>query len=359
VVDGARAHAAGHLTVIDVKVEDGPLDALRLGWVARLYGDVDPRFRDQGFLEHLLVRGPAGPAMHSFALAGGDPVGHAAIVPTPARRGDHPLLAGKLEALVVTEAFRGRQAGDVPVARTLLKRLYERADAVGFDLIHAYVSPPVGRVIGFTRLDGVGSPSLVALIRPRGVAAGRRDAAESVLRHAQAAARRVAGLALRIVGEQSVEPIVRPAEAGDTDLLDTPRVPPGSWAVVAENSFEWYASTPSIRVLELTGPFASRALIQLPEAPNEPFRVAAWHAPTPRPRSAARFLLAAADLAEQTGAGTLRLQVPQPDASLGRAARALGFVRRHDLTTLWVRTHDPSLSQPTAVVPTAMLYLGF
>jgi hypothetical protein len=51
--------------------------------------------------------------------------------------------------------------------------------------------------------------------------------------------------------------------------------------------------------------------------------------------------------------------VPQRGAALGRAARALALVPRHDLTTLWVRARDPSLARPEAVVPTPMLYLGF
>ena len=71
------------------------------------------------------------------------------------------------------------------------------------------------------------------------------------------------------------------------------------------------------------------------------------------------LLDAAARLARESGAATLRLQIPQPDPSLRRAARALGFVERRDLTTLWVRSADPTLARAGAVVPTASLYLGF
>jgi hypothetical protein len=354
VVDSARAGAVDHLTVVEVTVADGPLDERSLGCVADLYGPVDPKYRSRSFLEHLLVRGPGGPALHAFALAGERPVGHAAIVPTPARRGDLPLRAGKLEALVVEEEFRGRREGEVPVARALLSRLYEGADTRGIELIHAYVSPRVGRVIGFTRLDGVGPPSLVALLRPR-AGASRGRVAEAALRLAQRAARRVASMSTT----GGLEPLVRRAEAGDADLIRTPGLPPRGWAVVADDAFEWYADSSSIRVLELSGAHASRALVQLPESPGEPMRVAAWHAESPGPRSALRFLVAAARVAENTDAPTLRLQLPRPDASLTRAARALGFVRREDLTTLWVRARDPALARADAVVPTAMLYLGF
>ena len=346
--------AVEHLTVVEVTVADGPLDERRLGWVADLYGPVDPKYRSMSFLDHLLLRGPGGPALHAFALAGERPVGHAAIVPTPARRGDLPLSAGKLEALIVDEEFRGRRQGEEPVARTLLSRLYERADTRGIELIHALVSPRVGRVIGFTRLDGVGSPSLVALLRPR-ARTGRGRFAEVALGHVQGAARRVAGA----VGGGGAEARVRRAEASDADLLRTPPVPPHGWAVVADDTFEWYADSSSIRILELSGAHASRALVQLPESPGEPLRVAGWRADNPAPRSAFRFLIAAAGLAESAGAATLRLQVPRPETSLTRAARALGFVRREDLTTLWVRARDPTLARADAVVPTAMLYLGF
>jgi GNAT superfamily N-acetyltransferase len=352
-VDGTGANPPRHLTVVEVDVVAGPLDEHKLGWVAELYGGVDPKFRRDDVLEHLLVRGPAGPALHAFALADGTPIGHAAVIPTPARRGGEPLSAGKLEALVVAKEFRGRRGGRVPVARTLLHRLYESADARGIELIHAYVVPAVGRAIGFTRLDRIGAPSLVMLFRPRRDAGGR--AAERALSRVQSAALRVAGAAARADAG-----LVRPLASDDADLLATPPVPRGSWAVVADGALDWYASSPSIRVLELGGAHGSRGLVQLPETPHEPLRVAAWTSGRSEHRAAVQFLLAAARLARSSNASTLRLQQqPHADATLSRAARALGFVRRADLTTLWVRTHDSSLARPDAVVSTPMLYLGF
>ena len=322
-----------------IETADGPLDARMLDWVAELYGPIDPKFRDRDFLVHLLVRGPAGPALHAFALADDTPVGHACVVPTPARHGARHLRAGKLEALVVAPSHRGGS-----VARTLLDRLYTRADDRGFELIHAYVSPAVGRVIRFSRLDGVGSPSLVSLLRGGGSAA----------RRSVAALQRTARAPLSLVARGT--PLVRRLALEDRDLLAVPNVGSDAWAVVADDALEWYAKSPYVRVLEQDG---RRLLVQLPGSPQEPLRVAAWHGPHRGTLGAFAALAAAVRLARETDAVAVRVQQQPLDPTLRRAARVLGFVSRHDLTTLWVRAREPSLERAEAVVPTPMLYLGF
>jgi len=79
-------------------------------------------------------------------------------------------------------------------------------------------------------------------------------------------------------------------------------------------------------------------------------------------RAAARLLAAAAGVAHETHAPTLRFQ-PWPseagDGDLSRACRMLGFVRRADQTTLWVRARDPELVRADAVFPSPLFYLGF
>jgi acetyltransferase (GNAT) family protein len=349
-VELAREEALGELTV-EIFAADGPLDERMLAWVADLYGGVDPKYRRHDFLEHLLVRGPGGPSLHGFAVDDGTPVGHAAVVPTPARRGAKRLRAGKLEALVVAESHRGRRDGNASVAEALLHQLYARADENGIELIHAHVAPQVGRVIGFTRLDGVGRPSLVALLGTRA------QLAERALAGLQLGVRKAAHAAARSFG--SATTVVRELAPDDADLLETPEVPRDSWAVVADDAFGWYATSPYIRVLEVGGDDHSRALIQLPGSPQEPLRVASWQAPKPGTKAAAHFLSEAARLAQESGASALRLQQGRWNPTLDRTARALGFVRRHDLTTLWVRARDPSLARADAVVATPMLYLGF
>jgi hypothetical protein len=75
-----------------------------------------------------------------------------------------------------------------------------------------------------------------------------------------------------------------------------------------------------------------------------------------------RLVAAAAAVAREARAPTLRFQ-PWPseagDGALERACRLLGFVRRNDQTTLWVRARDPELARPEAVVPSPLFYLGF
>ncbi len=336
--------------MVETVAIEGPLDADRLEWVAELYGAVDPKYLNRGFLDHLFVRGPGGPSLHAFALDDGVPVGHAAVVPTPARRGTVTLRAGKLEALVVAESHRGSRGG-VSAVRLVLDTLYALADARGFELLHAFVTPRVGRAIRFERVDNIGPPSLVALLKTS--RSGPAAAAERALAAAQHGLRAVAGAGLRTKSA----PTLRAVTPDDAGLLATPALPEGSWAVVAEGAWEWYASSPYVRVLEPGD--GSLALVQLPAWPREPLRVAAWDSPSPGLRSAVVLLDAAARMARERGATTLRLQIPRPDPRLRRAARALGFVERHDLTTLWVRSADPALARAGAVVPTASLYLGF
>ena len=330
--------------MVEVAAADGPLEEQRLGWVAHLYGAVDPKYLELGFLEHLLVRGQAGPALHAFALADGQPVGHATVVPMHARHGRASLRAGKLEALVVAESHRGGS-----VARPMLDALYELTDARGIELLHAYVQPHVGRVIGFTALAPAGRPSLVALLGPQGPAQAALSAAQ----------RGASALASVVAGARGRSPVLRALSRDDFDLLAAPHVGDDQWAVVADGAFDWYASSPYVRVLELPDPHGSRALVQLPASPQEPVRIAAWQARHDDWRAATLALAAAAHVGREAEAATLRLQDPRPSPTLVHVARWLGFVPRHDLTTLWVRSNDPLLARAEAVVPTTMLYLGF
>lgn len=355
-VDHTGAEAARQLTAPpDVVALDGPLDPDRLGWVADLYGAVDPRYRSREFLEHLFARGPTGPALHAFAVAEGVPVGHAAVVPTPARLGSDSIRAGKLEALFVAESHRGRRRDGTAVVQLVLNALYDLADARGYQVIHAFVAPRVGRVIGFTRLDEVAPPSLVALLRPSRT--GAAGAAARAIMTAQLGTRAIAGVGLRALGARASAPIVRAVVADDAVLFETPALPSTAWAVVAGDALDWYARSPYVRILEPGD--GSRALVQLPGWSQEPLRIAAWDSPATGMKSAVVLLDSAARLARETGASTLRLQITDRDPSLRQAARALGFVSRGDLTTLWVRTADPALASADSVVPTPFLYLGF
>jgi hypothetical protein len=234
----------------------------------------------------------------------------------------------------------------------MLDALYDRADARGIELLHAYVLPPVGKVIGFTPLAGVGQPSLVAVL---GAGRGPVRGLLSALQRGSVSAASAAANAPR----RGWVPMPRMLSPDDGDLLESPQTGSDSWAIVADGAFDWYASSAYVRVLELPEPHSSRLLLQLPGSTREPVRIAAWRARRPGWKAAAVALGAAARIAREAGAATLRLQDPRPDPGLVRVARYLGFVPRHDLTTLWVRAHDASLVRTEAVVPTPMLYLGF
>jgi hypothetical protein len=332
--------------VTEILTVAGP-GAEQLDWVARLYGQADPKYRDPAFLEHLFLRNPIGPSLHAFAVEGETPIGHICIVRTRARYGPEDLPAGKLEGLWIEASHRGRRADGHPLVRTLLSKLYAFSDDQGVELVHALATPRIGQIIGFTPLSPAGARSLVSVVSPNGAGvAGRALAlAQRVAREAAAAPVRTAGL--------------RPAGVGDADLAEVPPAPTGRWAVVADDAWGWYCSSPLVRVLELEG---CRALVQLPAAPHEPLRLVGWRAERPRLRTALGLIAAAGRLAREQRAASLRFQ-PWPsaavDGSLARACALTGFLSRSDLTTVWVRATREELVRAKAVVSTPFLYLGF
>lgn len=339
--------ASSEAETAEILTLEGPLEPAKLRWIADLYGQADPKYRRDDVLEHLFTQSPAGPALHSFAVDDGRAVGHCAVVPHHARLGDAELRCGKLEALWIEESHRGRQPGEEALYRTLLDRLYAFADEREFELVHGHATPRIGRVIRFEPLHGVGKPSWVSVI-------SANSAAMSVLATAQRA--------LRGLARPGGAATVRAGTPEDADLVDGPPPPEGRWSPVLGDAWDWYRSSPLVRVLDVPGPNGCRALIQVPAAPREPVRIVGWRPRRRGIRSAALLLGAAGRIARQTGAPTLRFQ-PWPsaagDGDLARACRLLGLLRRHDQTTLWVRTHDPDLARAEAVVPSPLFYLAF
>jgi GNAT superfamily N-acetyltransferase len=342
--------------MIEVVALERPLESARLQWIADLYGSADPKYRSLAQLEHLFVNSPGGPGLHAFALDEARPVGHCAVVPMPARAGERRFTAGKVEALVVEPQYRGRRGSDPPVAVELRQALYALADARGIELLHAYVRPEVGRVLDLAPYR-VAPPSLVAVIRPRPLARSPARAAEAGAAVVQQAAATAARLAVRGVAAETRAPT-----ADDEDLVATPPPPPGRWTVVAEDAWPWLCNAPSLRVLELESPVRARVLLQLPGGPGGALRIVSWRAERPTTALAVRVLAAAARLARESGAGTLRYQpwsAASPSRPLVRACRLLGFIAREDFSTLFVRTQNAALATPAAVVSTPLLGLGF
>ena len=323
----------------DIVTVAGPLNAEHLGWVSRLYGRADPKYRRTDVLEHLFTR-TAEPSLHAFAVDDG-PVGHCCVVPTPGRLGSDPLRCGKLEALFVEESHRGRRPDGRVVVGELLSRLYAFADNRGIELVHALATPEIGRVIQFTPLDGVGARSFVSALRSRGPAV----ALASAQRAARASAARRPSFELR-------EP-----NAEDVDLVETAPPQSGRWAVLPGDSWDWYRVSPLVRVLETRG---ARALVQLPASEREPFRLVAWHGRGLR--DALDLVWAAGQAARRAGAATLRFQpwdAAGGDGALARACRLTAFVRRDDLTRIWVRMRGNAPPRPDAAVSTPAFYLAF
>ena len=186
-----------------------------------------------------------------------------------ARRGSAGFLCGKLEALFLEESHRGRRAGERPVVLELLDRLYSFADERGVELIHGLATPRIGRVIGFLPLDNVGKRTLVS-------ATGHRD--ELGAGHAPSCAGtrwrpekggRELGYAIANVAARRPEGATLRAPTGDdADLAEGPPVPPGRWTVVAADAWDWYRSSPLLRVLEIPGADGCRALPQVPGRPE-------------------------------------------------------------------------------------------
>ena len=337
--------------MVEFEVLEGPLDSSRLGWVADLYGAVDPKYRDLAQLEHLFLASPAGPGLHTFALDGERPVGHCAVVPMTARRDGVPLLVGKVEAFVVEAPYRGRREGAPPLAVSLRERLYALADARGIELLHAYVRPPVGRILDLTPVRAA-PRSFVGVVRP-GAVVGRARVPATALAAMQGGMRAIA----RPLTRSSFS--VRSADSADRDLVQRPPPPPGTWTVCADDVWNWCREAPPLRVLATMGPDRGRALVQLPGGPGDALRVVGWRSDRPTLRNAVGVAVAAARLAHDHDAARVVYQ-PWPGdhgRTLARACRMLGFVEREDFATLYVRGRDPALAQRVATTP--LLALGF
>jgi hypothetical protein len=217
--------------------------------------------------------------------------------------------------------------------------------------VHGHATPRIGRVIRFVPLHGVGKPSWVSIVRTEARAA-------KALASGQRAVRELAG----VLARPSAKPALRPPAAEDSDLVAGTQPLPGQWTVVLDDAWDWYRSSPLVRVLELPGPHGGRALVQVPAAPLEPVRLVGWRPRRPGLRAAFLLLAAAGRVARETGAPTLRFQAwssEAGDGALERACGLLAFVPRADRTTLWVRARDPALARPAAVVSTPLLYLAF
>jgi hypothetical protein len=335
-----------------VRAVIGPLDDDGLRDVARLYGPVDAKYRRVEFLRNLLCAGPAGPALHVFADAGGAAVGLCCVVPQPARRGREQLVAGKVEAFAIEEPFREASVGGRPLAIELLDRLYRLSDDRTIDVLHAYATPELGllhRLLGFRAVE-VGERTFVGLFA-RG---GGRQVPRVTLALAQAGLRVPTAAALARSAD------VRAPEDADADFAETP-VRESAWTVDGPAAWNWHRDSGLLRVVETDGRHGFRALVQ-DGVPGGGMQLLAWRTARPGVLSGLAALVACAQVAAREGAAALRYQ-PWPGAAgnggLARAARLLGLVPRRELNTLYVRSSRPELMAAGAVELTPFLYATF
>jgi hypothetical protein len=321
----------------------GPLDDETLGWITELYGPVDTKYRSLDYVRHQFVNNPFGWAVHVFALDGERAVGHCGVVPFHARFGDEPIVAGKLEGLAVDAAYRGRRADDGgSVATDILSTLYPYGLDNGMEVLFGLAPPRTVHihVRAGCRHVPIEAPAwtMVANVAAFGQneRSRRRQLAAGGLGVGQRALAGAVRLALR-PSARAEQPTAADAE------LATAHTAPGRWTVCGADAWDWYVGSGVLRALEIGGANGCRALLRVDESDETTVQVVAW-----RPRRAgllpALLLLgAAARIARDRHAPTLRFQPWLGDAGNGVLARAcalLGFVKRPEADLL-VYSDDP------------------
>jgi hypothetical protein len=351
--------------VVELQRIRGPLDDERLEWLTRLYGPVDAKYRSFDYVRRQFVENPFGWSAHVFAVAEGEPVGHCGVVPFKARLAGEQVTVGKLEALAVAPAHRGRREDGGSLATDILATLYPFAVDEGLALLFGLAPPPVARIhvrAGCRQLP-LTAPAYVLVSSHRTFAgespSRRRRVLAAALSFAQRAlvetAYALARLVTRSAGTWRLE---TPVEA-DGELA-VARTEDGTWTVSGADAWHWYVGSGVLRALELDGRFGSRALVRVDDAAATTVQLLAWQ---PKRRSlVSAFLLlgAAAQIARSRDAPTLRFQPWQgteAERVLVRACRLLGFVQRPEADLL-VYSHDDALLRASPAL-TPFFYVTF
>lgn len=316
--------------MIELERVRGPLDDGRLADISRLYGPVDAKYRSLGYLRHQFAENPFGWAAHVFATADGRAVGHCGVVPFRARRDGEVVAVGKLEGLAVEQEFRGRRDDGGSVATDVLRALYAFAHDQELPVLFGLAPPAVARIHLRAGCKTVPSnaPAYVQVTSPRTFAQGtsrRRRAAAGAL----------------AAGQRAVQtPFATEASLADVAVDDAGLVATAAdegWTVSGADAWDWYRGAGVLRALEVPGPAGGRAIIRLDDSQAATVQIVAWRPRRPGLRAGARLLAAAARVAREHGAPTLRFQPwasPGSDESLATACRLLGFVTRPEADLL-------------------------
>jgi hypothetical protein len=336
--------------VIELRTIRGPLDDEQLGWITDLYGPVDPKYGSLEFVRHQFVGNPYGWSAHAFAIDDGKAVGHCAAVPFCARLGGQPLVAGKIEAVVIAESHRGRRTeSGGSLILELLSTMYAFAHENGVAILFGLAPPRVAAIharAGCRRVT-VDAPTYVLVTGPLAVArewSTRRKIAAVGLSVAQNALAATAYAAARAVTGAWGAPRVEVPTAADAELAVSTAVD-GRWTVSGAEAWEWYAGSGVLRAVEIDGRFGSRAIVRLRESDAAAVQIVAWRPKRPGSLPALLLLGALRGVARRGSAPSLRFQPWQGsggDGRLAHACRLLGFARRGD-TELVVHWTDPAL----------------
>lgn len=332
----------------------GPLDDEKLGWLASIYGPVDAKYRSLEYVRHQFVANPFGWTVHVFAVADEGPVGHCGVVPFRGRLDGEPLTIGKLEALAVARAHRGRRVEDGgSVATDILTTLYAFAHENELPVLFGLAPPPVARihVRAGCRQVALDAPAYVLVSNPRTYGQTER----SRRRRATAVALSLAQRAAISLPGPTRAALEAPSEA-DADLV-VAETRTGTWTVSGADAWDWYVGSGVLRALDVDG---SRMLVRVDEAAETTVQIVAWRPRRSGVLPAVRALAAAAHVARERRAPTLRFQ---PWRGIGgggelvRACRLLGFVRRPEVPLL-VHASDPRFERAVPQL-TPFFYVTF
>lgn len=343
---------------IDIQAVRGPLDQERLGWINELYGVVDAKYASFEFVRHQFVRNPFGWTAHIFVLDEGRAVGHCCAVPFRARRGDELLVAGKIEAVVVDSEHRGRRPDGRNLATEMLSALYPFGIENGMDVLFGLAPPHVARVHVRAGCHEVPphAPAYTIVVDADAFMTNEPSRKRRVAGRALALAHATTTAAARTVTHGSALGLGQPCPA-DAELA-TAQADGGHWTISGSDAWDWFVGSGTLEALELAGPDGCRALVRFAKPGTSPAQIVAWRARRPGIAPALRLLGAAAKLARERGAPTLRFQPWAGiggDGALARACSLLGFVRRPE-AALVLYSRDPGLD---ALRLTPFFYVTF
>jgi hypothetical protein len=354
--------------VTELVLADGPLDDERLGWVAALYGQADPRWSDLRWVRHLCAEDPSGAPVHAFAIADdGRAVGHCCVLPMATRVGAARAVSGKIEGLFIEPAHRGDVVEHVgratPLAMAMIRALYDFAEQRGMGLLHSYSEPALGRLHRIARTLPVTVPMTVraGVLRPAAVAANAQTRRDRTIR-------RVAGTLQRAwAGTAALAARATLLRPGRADVRDPSGFPPAAmavapppadrWLIDGLDAPGWYTRSPALRVVALPGVRATLALVRWPGAPGEAAQLVAADLAGGGLRHALALVGAVAAAARRAGAPQLRWMAwDGPDTEhLDRACRLLGFLVVERELTLYCRASAPPFDDEPTPIPTPFL----